>query len=61
MELLKEIHLASLTFIAVIVCTVIAFATREINYLEAVAALGAGGIGSGAIGIARNGAGHGVS
>lgn len=57
---LDDIPVATVTFIAGIVLTIIAYISNEIDYLQATAAIGFTGAGSFGIGYVRNQAGRGV-
>lgn len=58
--MLDNVPLATISFIAGVVVTVIAYISNDLTVFEALAALGFTGVGAGAIGHARNGAGRGV-
>ena len=58
--MLDKLPLATITFLAGTVVIVIAYINKDLTVLEAFAALGLTGAGSGAIGHARNGAGRGL-
>lgn len=60
MSFFDDLPVASLTFLAGLVLTVIAYVSNEISYLEATAAIGFVGVGSAGIGSARNGSGRGT-
>jgi hypothetical protein len=57
---LDDVPMATLTFIAGLVLTVIAYVSDDLTVLEAFGALGLTGGASAGIGHARNGAGRGV-
>lgn len=61
MNALNDLPVASLTFLAGLVCTVIAYISNDISYLEATAAIGFTGVGSYGIGKVRNEAGRGLA
>lgn len=52
---------ATLAFYATIILTAIAYIQGTITYLDAIGAVSAGAAGAGILGVARNGAGHGVN
>lgn len=60
MSFLNDLPVASLTFIAGTVLVIVATLTGELGITEALKDIGYVGVGSGAIGFARNGAGRGV-
>jgi hypothetical protein len=60
MKFLDDLPLASLTFIAGVVLTVIAYVSNDVGYQDALVALGALGGGTGALGYVRNQAGRGL-
>lgn len=60
MPSLKEIPVATLTFIACIVLIVVAYVSNDISFNDAFRNLLFAGGGSGAIGYVRNQAGHGT-
>lgn len=60
MSVLDDAPVATPVFIAGLVIVVIAYLSNDLSVLEAFAALGLTGAGSGAIGHARNGAGKGL-
>ena len=59
MHLLDDPPLASIAFVAVVLAGFYCLVTGEISFLEFGAAVGAGGVGTGAIGKVRNDAGKG--
>lgn len=55
----QKLPVATIVFLVSIVLTCIAYANGEIDYLQAAGAVGALGLGSGAVGISRSMAGKG--
>lgn len=60
MDWLNRLPIGTIITLTGCIGAVIALITGELDYLEFTAALGASGIAGGSIGVARNGAGHGV-
>jgi hypothetical protein len=60
MDILDDLPVATLTYIAGIVLAVVGYVSNDINLQEAFIALGVLGGGTGAIGYVRNQAGKGV-
>lgn len=58
--MLDDFPVATVGFIAGVIVTVIAYINGDLTVFEALAAFGFSGVGAGAIGHARNGAGRGV-
>lgn len=60
MKILDDLPLATLTFIAGIVLTVIAYCSNDIGFQQALIALGVLGGGTAGVGYVRNQAGKGI-
>lgn len=50
----QKLPVATIVFLVSIVLTCIAYANHEIDYLQAAAAIGSFGVGTGAVGISRS-------
>lgn len=59
-SLFDKIRLGSIITVVGCVGALVSLIFGDLTYLEFAAALGLSGVGGGAIGIARNGAGHGI-
>lgn len=61
MSVLDNVPVASIVFLVSIVLIVIGYVGDDIGFQEAFEALAAAGVGSGAVGYVRNGAGRGIA
>jgi hypothetical protein len=60
MDILDDLPVATLSFIAICVLTILAYISKEISYIEAMASVALGGGASFGIGKVRNEAGKGI-